>query len=381
MRSDPDRLVETAIQRAGVSDFGSDSFRDGLALIAHELDHHRALLPGARERLDAAAVGFLVNRLHVTSWLRDRPDVLAAPIERPVFIFGMPRTGTTLISNLLAQDPARRTLRNWEALDAAPPASPGTLATDPRVAWRREQLALGHKAFPALEKIHAEFADGPTECLSIHKQDFRAMWWDAQVSMPAYADWILGCDMVPAYAYEKLLLQILGSTNPGVWQLKMPSHALHLPALLAVFPDARLVWTHRDPFKATGSFLSLIAAVSGCNVTVDPTHLRWNYPHQLAEHVRRPMAIKQRLGNDRIHDVHYAALLRDPIAVMRNLYRQLGDDFTPEVEADMRRWLDENPQGRFGRHAYSLDQFGLTPEDLQPHFSDYLAAYAIEPEG
>lgn len=381
MPNHPNSLVEAAIARAGVSDMASESFRDGLALILSELGRHPALHPGARERLEATAVGFLVNRLQIDHYLHEHPEVLAAPVERPVFIFGMPRTGTSLVSNLLAQDPARRTLHNWEAASTAPPAATGALKSDPRVAQRREQLALGNAAFPDLEKIHAEFADGPTECLSIHKQDFRAMWWDAQAAMPAYAEWILGCDMVPAYALEKRVLQILQSANAGAWQLKMPSHALHLHALLRVFPDARLVWTHRDPCKATGSFLSLIRAVSGCNATLDLDFLRRYYPHQMAEHVRRPMAVKQRLGADRIHDVHYADLLRDPIETMRALYRQLGDAFTAEAEAGMRRWLAANPQGRFGKHAYSLEQFGLTPEDLQSHFAEYLAAYQIEPEG
>lgn len=381
MHSHPDALIEAATVRAGVADFDSSSFRDGLALILSEMDRHQGMLPGARERLEGAAIGFLVNRLRISAYLRAHPETLHAPVERPVFVFGMPRTGTTLVSNLLAQDPGRRTLRNWEAADTAPPAATGALLTDPRVADRCAQLARANEAFPALAAIHAEFADGPTECLSIHKQDLRAMWWDAQLPMPAYADWMLGCDMVPAYAFEKRVLQILQSTNAGSWQLKMPSHALHLHALLQVFPDARLVWTHRDPFKATGSFLSLVTAVSGCNAMPDPDFLRRTYPHQLAEHVRRPMAIKRQLGEDRIHDVHYADLMRDPIGVMRRLYAQLGDPFTPEAEAGMRRWLDENPQGKFGRHAYSLDQFGLTIGDLAPLFEDYLDAYAVEPEG
>ncbi|MCK9541536.1 MAG: sulfotransferase [Novosphingobium sp.] len=381
MRSHPDAIVERAMSLSGEREFASESFRDGLAVILSELDRHPALLPGARARLEDAAAGFLANRLKTDAWIRANPQVTDAPVERPVFIMGMPRTGTTLVSNLLAQDPARRTLLNWEAIETAPPAAPGRLRADPRAGHRQGALDQANERFPALARIHNEVAAGPCECHTIHKQDFRALWWDAQVSMPGYADWILGCDMEPAYRLQKRYLQVLQSTNPGTWQLKLPSHALHIRALLKVFPDARLVWTHRDPVRAVSSLLSLIATVSGMNVRLDPEFLRWNYLHQAAEHLRRPLQVKHELGRGRIYDLHYADLMRDPIAAMRALYAYLGDDLSEEVEAGMRRWPAENPQGRHGTHAYSLAQYGLTADAVRPLFEDYLSQYDIEPEG
>lgn len=381
MRSHPDAIVDAAVARAGETSFHSESFRDGLALILSELDRHPGLLPGARERLEGAAIGFLVNRLKVDAYIRANRSIVDQPVKQPVFVMGMPRTGTTLVSNLLAQDPARRTLLNWEAVDSAPPSDPGRLRSGPRIAARQAQLDRGKELYPALEKIHAEVANGPCECHTIHKQDFRALWWDAQASMPAYADWVLGCDMVPAYELQKRYLQLLQSTNPGSWQLKLPSHALHLRALLHVFPDARLVWTHRDPIKSVSSLLSLVSTVSGINVMPDPEFLRWNYLHQAAEHLRRPMAVKRDFGDGRIHDFHYADLMRDPIGSMRRLYAQLGDELTEETEQGMRAWLDANPQGRHGKHSYSLEQYGLTAAQVRPYFEDYLAEYDVEPEG
>jgi len=380
-RSNPDAIVERAIARTGETAFHSESFRDGLSVLLSDLDRHGALRPAARERLEDAAVGFLANRLQVDAWIRANPAVTDAPVSRPVFVMGMPRTGTTLLSNLLAQDPARRSLLNWEAIATAPPAAPGQLRSDPRAAARQARLDRASSAFPDLAPIHDEIAAGPCECHTIHKQDMRALWWDAQASLPTYADFILGCDMTPAYRLQKRYLQVLQSTNAGTWQLKLPSHAIHIRALLSVFPDARLVWTHRDPLKALGSLLSLISTVSGLNVEVDPVFLKWNYLHQAAEHLRRPMAIKRELGAERINDVYYAELVRDPITTVRRLYVQLGDELSDEAEAGMRTWLVDNPQGRRGRHSYSLAQYGLEVEEVRARFGDYLTDYAVEPEG
>ena len=156
----------------------------------------------------------------------------------------------------------------------------------------------------------------------------------------------------------------------------------HIPTLLEIYPDARLIWTHRDPFAATGSLCSLISlAHMGYMGKVDGAWLAGNYPKQAAEHANRAMAARDALGEDRIIDVQYGDLMRDPIGSMRKLYAVLGDDFTPEAEAGMRAWLDDNPQDKFGKHAYKLEQFGLSVETLTPLFERYLSRYDIEREG
>jgi sulfotransferase family protein len=162
----------------------------------------------------------------------------------------------------------------------------------------------------------------------------------------------------------------------------MPSHAVHIEALLATFPDARIIWAHRDPFKATASFLRLnylSRAVLGAYLDIDviiPNVLR-----QLRQHVDRPLATRRRIGNDRFFDLHYADLIRDPIGVMRSLYAWAGDDLTAATEQAMLRWLDTHPQDRFGVAPYSLDGSGVTRADLEPIFDEYLSVFEIELEG
>jgi hypothetical protein len=236
--------------------------------------------------------------------------------------------------------------------------------------------------------VHWDEADGPTECVFVQNQDFKAYLWEAFMPNSAYADWLLGTDMTSAYAYERSVLQLLQSRAPGTWSLKMPSHAVHIEALLATFPDVRIVWAHRDPFKATASFLRLnylSRAVLGRAMdetgTTDTADIVSNVLRQLRAHITRPMKARERIGDDRFFDLHYSALMHDPIGVMRSLYDWAGDELTASTERSMLDWLERNPQDRFGVQPYSLDGTGVTRADLEPVFADYLAAFDIELEG
>lgn len=379
-----DELVGRACERAGLDDFGSDSWREGLTLLVATLESTPGVAPAGRDDLYRQFVDALWNRLRVVDYLNKHPNVRNEWIERPMVILGLPRTGTTVASYLLDQDPARRSLLNWEACDSVPPATTATLRTDPRCLEKKAKLdelaaALQAAKFPI---PHWEDADGPTECTFIQNQDFKAFLWEAFMPSPAYSDWLLGTDMTSAYQYERSLLQMLQWKAPGTWSLKMPSHAVHIEALLATFPDVRLVWAHRDPFKATASLLSMNELSRGQVMyqldvaTFLPTVLR-----QMQAHVERPLQARRRIGDDRFFDLHYAALLRDPIGQMRALYEWAGDELTSEVERAMLGWLQRNPQDRFGVRAYSLDAYGVTQADLEPIFGDYLSKFDIELEG
>jgi hypothetical protein len=215
--------------------------------------------------------------------------------------------------------------------------------------------------------------------------DMKGMLWEGRGKLPNYRDYLYqGAPetFVPHYEYHKRFLQAHQAEAPGVWNLKMPSHGLWLDSLLAVYPDARLVWAHRDPLTATGSFCSLMElSLTVALGKADPAWLGENYSWQAVQHAEKIMDHRARLGHDRIADVYYAELIRDPIPTMRRLYAALGDEFTPEAEGGMRAWLADNPQGKFGKHEYKLAKFGLTPETLRPRFERYLAEYDVEAEG
>jgi hypothetical protein len=215
----------------------------------------------------------------------------------------------------------------------------------------------------------------------VQNQDFKAYLWEAYMPTSAYADWLSHADMSSAYEYQRTVLQMLQSRAPGVWSLKMPSHAVHIETLLATYPDVRIVWAHRDPFKSTASFLRLnylSRAVLGAEVDVDV--IVPNVLQQLREHVDRPLATRRRIGDERFFDLHYADLMRDPIAVMQSLYEWDGDPLTNATEHAMLDWLDAHPQDRFGVAPYSLDGSGVTRADLEPLFDEYLSLFDIELE-
>lgn len=378
-----DKLVTHASERAGFHDFGGDSWREGLRLLVDSVESTPGVNPGGRDFVYGQFADALWNRLRIVDYLNQHPEIRAQPVQRPLVILGLPRTGTSLASYLLDRDPQRRSLLTWEAEDSVPPPSPDTLRTDPRCLKKKAELkalADGLKA-ANIPLVHWDEADGPTECLFVQNQDFKAYLWEAFMPTSAYAEWLLETDMTSAYAYERSVLQLLQSRAPGTWSLKMPSHAVHIEALLATFPDVRIIWAHRDPFKATASFLRLnylSRAVLGC--AVDTADVVSNVLRQLRAHVIRPLKARERIGDDRFFDLHYAALMHDPIGVMHSLYDWAGDELTASTEHAMLDWLQRNPQDRFGAAPYSLDGTGVTRADLEPVFAEYLSAFDIELE-
>jgi hypothetical protein len=379
-----DDLVTRACERAELDDFGSDAWREGLSLLVSTCESAPGVNPGGREFVYSQFVDALWNRLRVIDYVKRHPEIADQPVERPLVVLGLPRTGTSLASYLLDRDPLRRSLLTWEAEDSVPPSRPETLRTDARCMKKRAELdvlAQGLKA-ANIPMVHWDEADGPTECMFVHNQDFKAYLWEAFMPDADYAQWLLATDMTSTYAYERVVLQVLQSRAPGTWSLKMPSHAVHIEALLSTFPDARIIWAHRDPFKATASFLRLnylSRAVLGADV--DLAVIVPNVLRQLGEHVSRPLRTRRRIGDDRFFDLHYADLMRDPISVMRALYDWAGDDLTPSTEQAMLDWLVQHPQDRFGVAPYSLDGSGVTRADLEPIFDEYLSVFDIELEG
>jgi hypothetical protein len=378
-----DELVTRACERAGMDDFGEGSWQQGLRLLIDTCESAPGVNRGGRDFVYGQFVGALWNRLRVIDYVKQHPEITEERVDRPLVVLGLPRTGTSLASYLLDQDPHRRSLLTWEAEDSVPPSTPETLRSDPRCLKKKaelEVLAEGLKA-ANIPMVHWDDADGPTECIFVQNQDFKAYLWESFMPTPDYAEWLLTTDMTSAYAYERVVLQLLQSRAPGTWSLKMPSHAVHIEALLSTFPDARIVWAHRDPFKAAASFLRLnylSRSVMGADLDVDV--IVANVLRQLHAHVTRPLQTRRRIGDDRFFDLHYADLMRDPVAVMRALYDWAADDLPSATENAMLRWLQQHPQDRHGVAPYSLDGSGVTRADLEPLFDEYLSLFDVELE-
>ncbi len=376
-----EELIEQARQETGLEHFDSDSFREGLDVYLADLNAGQPTA-GALQRLRPNIVQLLANRLRTTDYLEQRPELLERPVERPVFVFGIPRTGTTLLSNLLATDPARRSPLTWEIETPVPPPTREMLYTDPRALELLEFERQMLEARPEMGKYYRSSAIYPNECVFFMAHDFKTLMLESRCSMLTYRDWLLEADMTSAYEYHKRFLQLLQADAPGNWNLKMPSHALFLETLLKVYPDARLVWTHRDPYAALGSFCSIISlSHRGFETGATPEWIGDNCLYQLQQHVDRIMDFREKFGEDRIIDVHYANMTEDPVGSMRELYAGLGDEFTPEVEQGMRDWLDDNPQNKFGKHEYKLAEFGLSVERVAPVLERYQDKYTVRAEG
>ena len=376
-----DALIEQAIKKTGLDRFDSNSWREGLDVLVADYntsEHPEPLV----QRMSGNLVQMLADRLTTTDYLAKRPELLDRSVARPLFVFGMPRTGTTLLSNLLACDPARRSALTWEIEEPVPPPTTATLKTDPRAIAKLAAEKAMLAAHPDMGKYYRNSAVYPNECMFFMMHDFKGLAFESRGKLPAYRDWLLSTDMTSTYQYHKRFLQLLQADAPGHWNLKMPSHALWLETLLKIYPDAQLVWAHRDPFTATSSFCSILSmAHRGYTGKIDYEWLGEDCSYQAVLHLDRIQDTREKLGHDRIVDLHYADVTRDPMGAIRKLYADLGDTLSAEAEAAMLAWLAENPQGKFGKHEYALDQYGLSVENLTPRFERYLSQYDVAREG
>jgi len=378
-------LIDQARKETGVDRADCESYREGLNVFVDDFNRGIAkglYTDGGIARATADTLHYLRNRLKVSDYLRQRPELLKRKIERPIFVMGVPRTGTTLMSNLIAADPARRSPLTWEIDDPVPPAEAGHLYDDPRAVARLAQEKAMLEANPDMGKYYRGSAIYPNECVFFMAHDFKTLMIESKGVLPGYKDFIFSCDMASSYAWHRKFLCAIGANNQGVWNLKKPSHALFLDALFAEYPDARVIWTHRDPFTATGSLCSIISlSHMGHMGKIDAEWLAADYPWQAAEHANRIMDFRDRHGEDRIIDMHYADLVTDPIGQMKQLYARLGDEWTPQAEAGIQAWVDDNPQNKFGKHEYNLERYGLTKAGLEPLFERYLSRYDVAREG
>ena len=242
-----DEIVNAAREMTGLPDPDQDTWQEGLHILMRDHAKAQLLTEKGEAILKRRYVNALATRMRVDDYIRKHPEVLEQPIKRPVFILGLVRTGTTMASYLMGSDPANRSLLRWEAYNVTPPAAPGMTRTDERCLAEKAMDEEIIKNNPEGVATHFEPADGPTECVHLVAQDFRSMMFTALSTTPTYADWILHCDMSSAFEHRKRVLQILQSTNPGRWVLKMPSDSVFIPWIFRTFPDAKVIWTHRDP--------------------------------------------------------------------------------------------------------------------------------------
>jgi hypothetical protein len=384
-----DSLVAAARRQTRLHDLGEDwesePTREARRRLLAAVEEEASLHPMGRAILRSTLVRTIVNRLRLEDLAKQHPEVDAEPVEAPVFIAGLPRTGTTLLHRLLTCEPTLRPLLSWEALNPAP--FPGAERTAPP-GGRDPRMRLAETAERALRYMAPEFfAIHPVEAHDVEEdvllQDgsFVSPTVDATMPVPRYSEWLHGTDQTHAYRYFRRLVQLLLWQRPGTYLGKTPHHLENLDALLTVFPGARVIHTHRDPAKVVPSFCSMMAHGRRMFTDdVDPIAIGKQLHHKALDGVTRAMNSRDRLPAIQFIDVAYADMVADPMKEIRRIYDFLGLPLGAEAQQTMESWRGRNPQSKHGVHRYELSDFGLDREELQRDFAPYCARFQIDEE-
>ena len=382
---DQEELLAAAQATTGLEEWGGLGFREGLRVLVEALEREARLNVVGRLLARSEIVRCLENRLRITDWRARHPDIGRGEIRRPVFVVGSPRTGTSILHELLACDPDARAPAMWEMLYSCPPPETATYDVDPRIEAADREVTLWADVVPEYQTMHENSGRLPNECIFIFTHEFASDHFGGCHDAPSYASWLAASDARVRYELHRKVLQLLQWRHPGDrWVLKAPSHTATLPALFAVYPDAEVIQLHRDPLAVLPSVLSLMAT------------LRWMRSDEVdyAGLVRlMPWAtgatlegvIQQRaagtIPSDQVHDVLYADLVADPMGTIAGLYERLGLELSATTRGRMQDHLASKPQGRHGRHRYSFADTGLDREEERARFAAYQEHYGVPDEG
>jgi Sulfotransferase family len=367
------QLIATACERAGADDFGPDGWQLGLGALVGALNEEGNLNDLGQAVYVDQLVGLLASRLAIEATYAEHPEIDDEAIVAPLFGLGLPRTGSTALSNLLAADASRRSLRTWEAASPCPPPESATEHSDPRIAQSAAGIELSHQMFPDFVGMLPSSATGPSECLLLMGLDFSSQLFEGMATLPSYTQWLLTCDMEPTYRYHKRVLKLLQWHCPPVrWSLKTPSHTTTIRALDAVYPDARFVMTHRDIAQVLPSVCAVKEALStpltdsfDCLALGRHEHMIW------LESLKRLVEFRNEGNEDRFVDTSFGDMQSDPIGAMERLYAGLGDELTEPTRAAMVQWWEESAKERRQGKKPDPATYGLDMDAIGKDFAFY----------
>jgi hypothetical protein len=375
-RPDVTGLLDIAERQTGLSDFGDARFLEPMALLVESIEREAKLNALGRFVFHQHAIQLLRNRLYLQHDSQIDQRILHRKILKPVFITGLPRTGTTLLHSLLAQDEELFVAPlTWEVIYPSPEQG------NPRC--RIEKTARDLKWFdrlvPAFRPIHPISAELPQECVAIMSHCFMSQEFDTMFDLPEYELWLEAQDQLPVYAFHKQFLQHL---RPGSRErrfvLKAPAHLHSLEAISAVYPDAHIIHTYRHPSQVIPSLANLTFILkSAFSDDVDPLETGPSVLRYCHRNLQGFFASRDRLQTSGCTDVAYTDLVRDPISIVRQIYVSLGESLTPEAESRMMKFLSENPQTKWGLHIYSAATFGLSTAVIEEQFRFYTERFSM----
>jgi hypothetical protein len=387
---DVDGLLAEAREATGLSDFGADAFLEPLTVAAQALDTEARLSPDGRIGQRAGLVGHLTQRLLLEEWIRRHPDIVDERVDAPVVIAGLPRTGTTMLYRMLSVSPGLTAPLHFEARRPTPPLDwDFRHDTDPRVAEAEVAIAAMNAAAPELVSIYPFEALAPEEDIFISAASFRTTSTQSGARVPSFEAWLAGADRTPLYRFLERNLQLLQwqrrrttpPVEPARWLLKTPDHLHGLDALFAVWPDAKVIQTHRDPVETIPSICSFIRTLhSLATDEVDDTGIGDAWSAMFARSIRRAMALRERMP-ERFCDVWYDDTVHAPRKVADEVFAFLGEPFDDGAWSEMERWRDANRREARPTHEYTLDQFGLSRERIEREFAEYRERFILAERG
>jgi hypothetical protein len=372
-------ILGTAQKRVKLTDWGGEGFREPLKVLLHHLSQTQFSALG-RTNAYLSLVQAAVNRLKIAEHLTQNPHIRDTPIRRPLFILGFPRTGTTLLQNLLALDPGRRALRFWELVSPVPVSPDRELDQKKRLRSAKRLLSFAYLIAPEMKYVHEIRADTAEECWPLFSNTFAVMNYDLQSSISGVGDWLMQADMTGPYREYRQQLQLITQSRPGVdFVLKCPEHLWFLDALLEVFPDACIVWTHRDPVASVASYCSLLSLNQRMLYgRFEPLPIGRHITQRFELGVRRAMAARDAKGRPgQFFDVSFHELVADPIAMVHRIHEHFDLPHPEGMDAAMSDWLNNERSDKRGKHHYSAERYGLDVAAIHDQYGDYIRRFNI----
>lgn len=324
-----------------------------------------------------------VNRLEGLKWVQDYPEIAAEPIAAPVFLMGLPRSGTTYFQYLFDRDVRFRLIRTWQSMAPNPP--PGfdpASVTARRRAWA--EMRAAQPTFEGFDALHLYDADGSDECHAYLQQSYGAAGLQNLFRVPDYFDYLMDeLDLAATYRIHKRQLQLLQwRQERKPWALKYPNHVIAMNEILEVYPDARFVMTHRDPVQTLASIAKMTYNLRGVRTAhkVDPHEVGRHMRHFVQRHIDRIMAFDRGEHGGRVVHVDYYALVANPVGEMRRIHQGIGIDTPDELARSVGDWHSANPKNARGRNEYTIEQWGLDDGEIAEQFGDYMRRFGIPRE-
>ena len=366
-------LLDKAQRLTKLNDFGDDSFVTGFELLIQSLREEAKLNTIGKLSATTYLTQLLCNRLRLEKQYKSAEKIGQRKISRPIFITGLPRSGTTFLHALLAEDPNTRTPITWEVMYPAPlDTNPSSTSDSKKERSKRcaNDLKWLDRLAPKFNSIHAVKAQLPQECIAITTHDFASIQFHTTYNVPSYQQWLEQRNMVSSYRYHKRFLQHLQNHDgEQQWLLKAPGHLYDLSDLMKVYPDAQIIQTHRDPVNVIASISSHANVIRAAfSDELDHREIAQDWQRYWKQALSRNLDYRQQNQNQTINDVYYGDLVSDPIGVVKNLYENLNLNYNEEFESALKKYIDRNPQSR---HKYTLQEFGFNKRTIQSAFADY----------